>query len=184
MAMQIESPKADDAVQQGQQQLRIGYAESLILRFVSVPLGYDTATSTEKALANTKQRLTAGGMKGVTATHVHPELGFARLVLREYEPMEETRSATVPDEVAAALQALHEKTGEVVLKEAGFISRSFELDLDMNGEGGKGRVTGKMELYHVEIAGGGKAGGKAAHKAPAGEKPVGCCGSGKGCVVM
>ena len=182
----IESPKADDAVVQGQQQLRVGYAESLILRFVSVPLGYDTATSTEKALANTKQRLTAGGMKGVTAAHVHPELGFARLVLREYEPMEETRSAAIQDEVAAALQVLHETSGEVVIKEAGFISRSFELELDMNGEGGKGRVTGKMELYHVAIAGG--EGGKAAKKVKEGEKSesAGCCGSGEGgsCAVM
>jgi hypothetical protein len=141
-----------------------------------VPLGYDTATSTEKALANTKQRLTQA--TGLTAAHVHPELGFARLVLRDYEPMAETRLTTIPDEVATVLQAIHEKRGEEVMMEASFISRSFELNLDLNGEAGKGVIKGKMELYHVEVNE--RTTWGAGNKAPAGEKPAGCCGGGQG----
>lgn len=100
--------KAGDLVQP----LRVGYAESVILRFASVPKGYDTATSTEKAVANAKQRL--AGLSNLTTAHVHQELGFCRVALRDFEPGVERRTETMSQGKAYSLQRQHENNGGVV----------------------------------------------------------------------
>lgn len=95
-------------------QLRIGYAESVVLRFSSVPEGYDSATSAEKAVANAKQRLVGPG--GLTAGHVHQELGNCRIALRDYEPGVERRTAPVSKAKAFSLQRQHENSSGAIGK--------------------------------------------------------------------
>jgi hypothetical protein len=180
------------------QPLRIGYAESIALRFSSVPEGYDTATSTEKAVANAKQRLT-----DLTAHRVHQELGFCRIALRDMEPEAEQRTESISKAVAFSLQRQHDSADAatdasnsssgggsgggvtVPLQNNLHIRRSFDSELTLNGVGGKGRVTGVMELYHVDVgpnyrrqsagaaaAGGGGGGGRGKAKQKS------CCGCG------
>ena len=93
-------------------QLRVGYAESVVLRFSSVPEGYDSATSAEKAVANAKQRLVRPG--GLTAAHVHQELGNCRVALRDYEPGVERRTAPISQAKIFSLQRQHEHTGNAI----------------------------------------------------------------------
>lgn len=95
-------------------QLRIGYAESVVLRFSSVPEGYDIATSTEKAVANAKQRLVGPG--GLTAMHVHQELGNCRVALRDYEPGVEQRRDPVSQPEVFSLQRRHENSAGAIGK--------------------------------------------------------------------
>ena len=87
--------------------LRVGFAESVVFRFSSVPEGYDSATSAEKAVANAKQRLVGPG--SLTAAHVHQELGFCRVALRDFEPGVEQRTEPITQAKAFSLQRQHEK---------------------------------------------------------------------------
>jgi len=107
------APPADQ-VGNTARQLRVGYAESVVLRFSSVPDGYDSATSAEKAVANAKQRLVGPG--SLTAAHVHQELGNCRVALRDFEPGAERRTARISQAKVFSLQRQHEHSGDAAGK--------------------------------------------------------------------